>query len=344
MYAIREKIVGEKTEERLKNHGLTLTVSEDKVSGHPLKDSDIVFVGGDTHRDYFLERFKGDMGAFVRAFCKNVLNCRADDLIWKAVYSKDVTERKNYTLEAATHIGSRGGYKEQGFIYITKEKVKESFSVGIVGTKIRKKIISEFEEKIVHLNAWNAGNVYRASVTTDEGGVYDTWHGLYTYKKSAESQINLLINEIINSIDTDNDICRFGLEIKVNEIALPLDITPTAYFIAHVKNNFGFTPALGAINHDHKTDILTTNMLANTMPLFNEIVTKDLFESMQKQTSALINDDRFESTTSSSIKEIMEAGEHYTTWPPLMIHALMTSIVEDLAGIEIVSAEIADYM
>ena len=342
MYGIREKVVGEETEKRLKSHGLTLSVSEDRASGHPLEGTGIVFVGGDTHRNYYLERFSGDMSAFVRAFCKDILECRADDLIWKTVYSKDITDRKNYSLISAGEIGGKGSYREQGFIYITKDQVKAELDVHIVGTKVKKEILSRFEGKIAHLNAWNEGSVYRASVMTDDGGVYDTWHGLYTYKKSAEAQINLLIDQIVDSIDQDIDICRFALTFKVNEMRLPIDVSPTEHLINHVKSKFGFTPSFGAINHNRKTDILTTNMLGNVMPLFDELVNKDVFESMQKNANALIDDERFPSMTSSSIIEMMESAEHYTVWTPLMIHALMKTITEGVSGVDLISAEIAE--
>ena len=134
----------------------------------PFKDSSVVFVGGDSYQDYFTEHFKGDMTVFVRAFCKKVLGCRADDLIWKTIYSKNRWDH-NYAIVSEEKDILMSGHKEHGFVYMTKEQIKKDFKVNAVGASLKKEIIKDFEYKIAYMNAWRTNSIYQ-SILNDRRG------------------------------------------------------------------------------------------------------------------------------------------------------------------------------
>lgn len=341
MNVTRNSVVSKETEERLKAHGLTLTVDEDRMAKKPFEDSPVVFVGGNSHQDYFLEHFKGDMPIFVRAFCKKVLGCRADDLIWKPIYSKNPWDH-NYAIVSEEKDILMGGHKEHGFVYMTKDQIKEDFKVNAVGANLKKEIIKDFEDKIAYMNAWKTDSIYRISLTTDEGGCYNTWHGVFEDNESVDVKINAFIDDIVDSIDNDIDGCRFELTFSINEMRLPVDCSPTEQLINHVKKKYGFTPCFGVIDHNRRDDILKTNMLANVMPLFDELADQDMFTRMQVNVKKAMDSGKFTGMSEPTVLEALNNSEHYTEWSPLMIQALMLTVTEGVSGVKLTNAQIAD--
>lgn len=341
MDVTRNSVVKKETEARLKAHGLTLTIDQDLMAKKPFKDSSIVFVGGDSYQDYFTEHFKGDMTVFVRAFCKKVLGCRADVLIWKTVYSKNPWDH-NYAIVSEEKDILMSGHKEHGFVYMTKEQIKKDFKVNGVGASLKKEIIKDFEYKIAYMNAWRTNSIYRVSLMTGEGGYYETWDGVFEDNESIDVKINSFIDSLVESIDTDIDGCRFELTFSINEMRLPIDCSPTEHLINHVKNKYGFIPCFGAIDHNRRDDILKTNMLANVMPPFDELADKDMFDCMQANVKKAMSDEQFTAMSEPSVLEALNSAEHYTEWTPLMIHALMLTITEGVEGVKLTSAQIAD--
>lgn len=340
MKSIRADVIGDATEKRLKEHGLELVIGLDTTAPNPLDREDSTIIGRDNENEFFAANYNGDMQDFVDKYSKEVIGCHYEDLIWRTVYSKGYAPHKSFTIYPENDTE----FKEDGFIFTIKALLKPEPWIGVVSKATADLVVSKFEEKLANYNAWRLGFVYKASVMVDCGSHYDTWYRIYTYNNTGEVVINELIDQIIDQIDVDLESCRLELTFKVDNNKLPKGISATELFTSHIKNNYGFTPALGTITVQEDENTVKTIMLANTMPLFDELATEETFNLVEKNAfelnNSLLDNDKFLGMTNEHITGTLKAAEHYDIWAPLMLHVLISSLMTGMEGVELVSADV----
>ena len=82
-----------------------------------------------------------------------------------------------------------------GYIYITKEKVRDNYNVKKVGKKVKELVLENLEAQVEVLNHYVSGDVFGFKILDSEDSVVDSYWGFYGD--------NFLENGIYDYIDKD---------------------------------------------------------------------------------------------------------------------------------------------
>ena len=82
-----------------------------------------------------------------------------------------------------------------GYIYITKEKVRDNYNVKKVGKKVKELVLENLEVQVEELNHYVSGDVFGFKILDSEDSVVDSCWGFYGD--------NFLENGIYDNIDKD---------------------------------------------------------------------------------------------------------------------------------------------
>ena len=108
-----------------------------------------------------------------------------------------------------------------GFIFVSKEKVKEEWKVKRISPKLKKKIEELLLGEINTYDDYIQGSVYHYSVDSEEGESIDTCSGFYGYDHDKSGLLEHAKNEIDCYIEAEKEKKQARLKFLIkNKVAL----------------------------------------------------------------------------------------------------------------------------
>ena len=95
---------------------------------------------------------------FIKNYCREILNCTTNDIIWATVI-EHAARNPTFSLKYKGYSFSNG---VGGFIYMTKDEIREKYGVKRITSKIREQVIAQFEKDLELYTTWFNSNVYDA--------------------------------------------------------------------------------------------------------------------------------------------------------------------------------------
>lgn len=351
MQDLRDMLIKPETKNRLRDHGLNVTVYSDQSCPSPRNFTKSVFVGCEVDIPRYVYNGKYfDDG--IAEYCRKELDCDVTDIVWKAVYQLDHSG-VTYSINAfPSHVG--GDSAIEGFIYLTKKQIREEFELADdeeINQKLLNIITLRFSDEMEKLTSWSNGWVYDVNVSTS--GSCDNGVGLiegnrYEVNGSVDRDTNVLIDDVIRIIDDNShaynpellDTVELTLSIDTN--SLPAETTVSRYLIHHVNKWFMVKLGFGSISFDVETGLFKGNLLLSGLPLFRLLgsdLDTNLFKKTRQHVKSIAGGGDFEPMDSDDIMDVLTDSEHYSNWPELMKHALVVTLLDGLEGVSVISVK-----
>lgn len=329
------RLINEDTKERLAVHGLTATIDIDEDAGSPRGWTNSVFVGADT-------RMRGDIemgnnfADYVSNYCKEVLDCHESDIVWQPVY-KFSHSGVSYSTTSFNDRWDSGTF---GFIFQTKESIREEFCVKRVTKSIIAQVKNNLSGEIETYSHWANGDVYSLHIENDSGSI-DEYCG---WLVDEGDYINNMINEMIDSCcgGVDRESSSYTLYITADsEVATGQGII--RYFNEQLDELFGFTLTTGVIKQFNKDSEVMTNVSFNSMPSVFQIADRyngNLLQEISVKADEIhknrmvTNNEEGEGFLFSFLIEATN-GNTYADWSLPLLDALFELIVENIEGLGI---------
>ena len=113
---------------------------------------------------------------FIKNYCHEILKCTTDDIVWATVI-KHAARNPSFSLKYKGYSFSNG---VGGFIYMTKDEIREKYGVKRVTSKIREKVIAQFEKDLELYTTWFNSNIYDAFLLEkNEDGEYSEFSSVF---------------------------------------------------------------------------------------------------------------------------------------------------------------------
>lgn len=254
---MREYLILDKTEQRLLAHGLTLELHNDDDPINPRDDSSSVFVGGEVRHPGNID--KGEcFEEYVKNYCKEILGCGIDDIIWATVY-KYSHSGVSYSLKPFSCPWDSG---VTGFIYRTKADIRKEYDIKRITKKVIKQVNQELEYDISDYNSFVSGSYYGISVSGNDGCLETSLWGIQDYKTYVDEVANEKIDEIMYGIKRA-DCIKVTFNLKDDK--LTADRETMVKVTEAIQDTFDFMPTLGEVTKVEGTNLYSVDIVTESL-------------------------------------------------------------------------------
>lgn len=192
-----EFLIKDTTYERFLRCNLTLNLElETRDVQSPRDYAKTSFVGGEIEIPKHINQGLR-IEDFVENYCREVLKCKPDDIIWAEV-NKHEHHSKTYSLKP---FGWSFSNSTAGIIYISKADVRKDYGVKRVTKSLEDTVISRFADELKRYTQWVNGRVYLAAIKNDKDEVIDMHGELYNVADDIDNEINDMLNHLGFSSD-----------------------------------------------------------------------------------------------------------------------------------------------
>lgn len=136
---------------------------------------------------------------FIKNYCREILNCTTNDIIWATVI-EHAARNPTFSLKYKGYSFSNG---VGGFIYMTKDEIREKYGVKRVTSKIREQVIAQFEKDLELYTTWFNSNVYDAILLEkDDDGEYSEFERLLSLDDTTKAgRVCEMLDEALQRLD-----------------------------------------------------------------------------------------------------------------------------------------------
>lgn len=138
---------------------------------------------------------------FIKNYCREILNCTTNDIVWATVI-EHAARNPTFSLKYKGYSFSNG---VGGFIYMTKDEIREKYGVKRVTSKIREQVIAQFEKDLELYTTWFNSDVYDAILLEkNDDGEYSERERLHCLDDTTKvSSVCNMLDEVLQTLNKD---------------------------------------------------------------------------------------------------------------------------------------------
>lgn len=331
MHNSRQYLIKPATESLLLAHGLMLEIDQDEYATSPREHSDSVFVGGEVDVPQNIDK-GASFDEFVANYCRDILSCKTSDIVWSAVTKYSHGSVKYYLGET----GCQWDSSIIGFIYLTKQQVRELYSVKSITKKTIDEVLSRFEDELKDYTSWANGELLALQVT---GKADDSFYARYDSIRNEDDLVDETANELISCVLSyvNNDSRSLAdLTLKIDQAAIPKDTPPMAHILPLVQERFGFTPLLGDTAYDVNTGILSVFVDIESMPSILKTAANTkarMFDGLWESVYRFNHEGCYSRVEHNAMMEWCVGQYDYNDLPAMITAAYITTLFNHIDGV-----------
>ena len=330
-------------------HGLSIAIKCNENPEQSRLNRDSIWVGIDVYgldeallAEFSDEEVRNNPRLYVEQYCKNILKCAVDDIIWHITDHYSV----GHAMIFAMNDGNNGWIEydcSRHFIYITKEAAQAKYGA-MESDAITAMALADFAKEVDEYNQWCNSDVFFGLVKPkQENEINSSVLDVISCKsdimgaerKEAYSTVSNMIDSTIEAINNaGSGSVSFKVSIK-GKTSSKIDIasSPTIHIISQIEKMFGFTPAIGTINIDEVEKTVEMTWLLASIPHFLALCNNarktskfNLFDMMTNNVRFIGDEYDFESIDESTLINLLTNDDDYSVWSNHMLISLLTTL------------------
>lgn len=168
-----EQFLDDEVIKALNAQGLDPIVCFDEFSDDIREGRSSTWVGIDTDTRLDIVDKGNCFDDYVANYCKVILNCTVDDIVWSTVYKY---EHSGICFNL-TGFNCRWDSGIHGFIYMTKEQVRNEYGVKRVSQKLYDRVIETFEKEVKAYSKYINHEYYAVTLKSENDEDDFVWYG-----------------------------------------------------------------------------------------------------------------------------------------------------------------------
>ena len=272
MMNLSKALITEETNQRLNEHGLTLSVKKAKSD---INTEGYIEEVGQYHTFFGLpaklypaadnETIKDYMESVLEDFYDDVVEHMSRGAIWYPIYDLGLTEH-NYTIKESK---ATNWLTLCGLVIADAAEIFDEFNIQEDATKLDDKtediVVDRIERHLAVLAADHNDEVYEIEVRTNS----DDSNGVKRIKKHAHNTgdgIDKDVNVLISRVTADINKYGVKIELEIDQQIIDMNVSPAAYINKRLSVLLGFKMAFGSIDFDKERKVLKTYIRRSTLP------------------------------------------------------------------------------
>lgn len=252
--------------------------------------------------------------------------------------------------EASIYADSRG------FIYMTKSYAAEVFSESLLNGNVEQDDVYKteiltaeakhfFNKELDLYAAWESNEIYSIKIATPNDSVVDVTPLVWNVANAIEEAIQESLQSVKEQISRlDNTVT---LTLKVDEMISRLpNRHEVVCFADEVADKFKAFLTIG----DYKVneDTLELTFTVDSLPSFTRMKNHsdhglhgiNLFKNMEQNINYLATNKGFDKMDGWAVIDVLMSDVDHESWPPMVLNALIRSMVDGLEDFELLDIEI----